>query len=161
MTAFLKINTQRAWRFLNLTYPFWESSTEAGEWTMFCKRRLSRVSTSTSLPSAATSATGQSLYLCFGGVLNNFHHFRESEDTMLMMMREIYNLMGVTPDRQFDRTRENSAIREMPRERSWSAGSKGSKGSASPSNPSFLSPNSYPSAPHMAGPPPTSGFVRK
>ncbi|XP_059473990.1 proline-rich protein 36-like [Neocloeon triangulifer] len=75
----------------------------------------------------------------------------ESEDTMLLILREIYNTLGVNPDRQFDRTREGSMVRE----RSWSGGSKESKGS--PSNPSFLSPSSFPSS----AAPPTSGFVRK
>ncbi|KAF4521134.1 hypothetical protein B566_EDAN011951 [Ephemera danica] len=57
----------------------------------------------------------------------------ESEDTMLLMLREIYSMLGVTPDKQFDRSREGSVARE----RSWSAGSPGS--GTSPSQQRFLS----------------------
>ncbi|CAB3364606.1 Hypothetical predicted protein [Cloeon dipterum] len=81
----------------------------------------------------------------------------ESEDTMLMMLRETYSLLGASPDRQ----REGSAVPEYGRERSWSGGSKESRGSASPSNPSFLTPSTFPPANTPAGPPPTAGFVKK
>ncbi|XP_012281532.1 SEC23-interacting protein [Orussus abietinus] len=83
----------------------------------------------------------------------------ESEDTMLMMLKEIYGSTGIQTDAQLPQ--QTMTIERVSPSTSLSGASLPSPAEPGTSDPPADIPTTEAAPPPLPGPPPTSGFVRK